>query len=94
MLDDLAFAVLSMLVLVFAIAARPTRARCPSGMHHEGVRLESGRFDCVRDLVGGRDDIPGEQDTARQPSGVLRGRVMCARPIVVDHRNIGCRSPR
>ena len=91
-LDEVFYALVTVLVIAALSLTRPTRARCPAGWLHEGVR-PSGAFACKPALVGGERDPAGGIDTAYQPPGELGGRVYCtggAVPIVVDYRTVGC----
>lgn len=92
MLDELVFGILSALVLVAGMALRPARARCPQGFHNDGVRLETGRFDCRR--PPGKPDWTGTgPDLGVVPPGTLSGRIYCTggtSPVVVSERIVGC----
>lgn len=97
MLDDLLFSVMSLLIIVVAIAARPTRAQCPRGFYLDaGIRTSGpdvGAFSCRRPPIGGDDDVLTGRETAIEQPGVLRSRIYCTggtMPVVVNHRTVGC----
>lgn len=87
-----ALALLSIACMLAAMATHPSRGRCPPRWRNDGVRGD-GRFECVRPLEGGYDDVPGSRDASYQPPGELLGRIYCTGgsvPIVVDERTVGC----
>lgn len=92
MLDEILLAVLSAIVLLAASVVRPHRASCPQGFHNDGVRLETGRFDCRR--PPGLPDWTGTGvDRGEVPPGTLSGRIYCTggtMPVVVSSRVVGC----
>lgn len=76
-------------ILLLSAAVRPTQAACPPGWYlAEGIRTQDGirprgTFGCQRPLLGLENDAPA------QP-GIVRGRLYCATPRVVDDRRVRC----
>ncbi len=76
---DLLAAIVTVVVLCYATAARPTHARCPDGYDlRTGVR-STGRFDCWPHVVGDPewDGTWHRPELGVQPPGVIGGRVYC-----------------
>lgn len=92
MIDEILLAMVSAIVLIAGVAIRPHRAACPQGFSHQGVRLETGRFDCRR--PPGKPDWTGTgPDLGVVPLGTLSGRIYCTggtSPVVVSERIVGC----
>lgn len=94
MLDEIAFIVLTTIVLAASTCIQPVAARCPHNWRHNGVGVETssyrsrGDFECRyfpfeetdRNIV----DYPGR----------IGGHIYCGAhttPVVVDDRMVACR---
>ncbi len=97
-MTDLMYSVLSMLVLLGALARQPTTVTCPAGWYVEGVRT-SGRSSCVRaspETELDRDNCtrghPCVMSAAPEPRVGVQ--IYCTNgmlPLVINHRTIGCK---
>ena len=94
-ITEVFFCFVSIVCLMLAMVAHPTRATCPTGWYLSmGIR-RSGEFLCQPVPVGGDDDVLTGKDTAYQPPGTIHGRLYCtggAQPIVDIRtgRSVGC----
>jgi hypothetical protein len=93
-LEELACAMFTCLLLVWATATRPTSAECfgKTWYMSHGIR-EDGRYQCSRPPIGGDTDVLTGRNTAIDQPGVIYGTIYCTggmRPIVVNYRSVGC----
>lgn len=81
-------------ITLINLLTQPTRASCPRGWHHNGVRT-GGDFVCEPAPVGDpdQDGTWGHPERSVVPDERLPGKVYCtsgAKPIVVNERTVGC----
>lgn len=97
MIVDVACTIASLILWCAIFVLHPTRAKCPTGWHANGIR-PSGVFQCMRRPIG--DDHRNARgiliDDSVQPPGVLESQIYCTGgtvPILDDDgATVGCQS--
>lgn len=88
------FGIIELAVLAIVIAL--SRGTCPPGWSVNGVR-PTGAYECLGPLHPPGCGEPDETSPPCVRPAVKAGRIYCTngtRPIVVDHRTVGCQPMR
>jgi len=92
MIDDVLFALVTLVVLITVAVIRPERARAPRGWYVEGVRPDGATTIRQAPPQGCGEPVPpNNQPCPHAPA--FESRIYCTNgtlPVVVDDRTIGC----